>query len=83
MKPAPFAYFAPSGIEEAVALLAEHGDEAKVIAGGQSLVPMMAFRLATPSVLVDLNRVSGLEYGVPWPGIVRCGSFRGCASAVP
>ncbi len=62
MKPAPFAYFAPSGIEEAVALLAEHGDEAKVIAGGQSLVPMMAFRLATPSVLVDLNRVSGLEY---------------------
>jgi carbon-monoxide dehydrogenase medium subunit len=62
MKPAPFQYFTPQTVAEAVSLLAEHGDEAKVIAGGQSLVPMMAFRLATPSVLVDLNRVTELDY---------------------
>src|SRR3989442_12595727 len=62
MKPAPFEYAAPRSVSEAVGLLAHHGEDAKVIAGGQSLVPMMAFRLATPSVLVDLNRVSGLEY---------------------
>jgi aerobic carbon-monoxide dehydrogenase medium subunit len=49
-------------VEEAVSLLREHGDEAKVIAGGQSLVPMMAFRLATPSALIDLNAVSSLDY---------------------
>jgi carbon-monoxide dehydrogenase medium subunit len=62
MKPAPFRYFAPTSLEEAVGLLAQHGDEAKVIAGGQSLVPMMAFRLATPSVLVDLNGIGELAY---------------------
>src|SRR4051812_26469360 len=48
MKPAPFDYVAPTTVEEVVAVLAEHGDEAKVVAGGQSLVPMMALRLARP-----------------------------------
>jgi carbon-monoxide dehydrogenase medium subunit len=62
MKPAAFAYFAPNSLEEAVSLLAQHGDEAKILAGGQSLVPMMAFRLATPAVLVDLNGVDELDY---------------------
>ncbi len=62
MKPAPFQYLTPQNLAEAIRLLAEHGDEAKVIAGGQSLVPMMAFRLATPSVLIDLNRVTELDY---------------------
>lgn len=62
MKPAPFDYLAPQSLEEAVSLLAQHGDEAKVLAGGQSLVPMMVFRLATPAVLVDLNRVGELDY---------------------
>jgi carbon-monoxide dehydrogenase medium subunit len=62
VKPAPFEYAAPDGLEEAVALLAEHGDDAKVIAGGQSLVPLLAFRLAAPSVLVDLNGVGELSY---------------------
>src|SRR3989442_11202942 len=62
MKPAPFEYFAPRTLEEAVGLLSQHGDEAKVLAGGQSLVPMMAFRLAMPSVLVDLNGVDELAY---------------------
>lgn len=61
MKPASFSYLAPESVEEAAALLAEHGGSAKVLAGGQSLVPLMNFRLATPSVLVDLNRVSGLD----------------------
>ena len=62
MKPAPFTYLAPHSLEEAVALLSQHGDEAKVLAGGQSLIPMMAFRLATPSVLIDVNGVAELEH---------------------
>ena len=51
MKPAPFKYVRPVSTEEALAMLAEHGDEAKVLAGGQSLVPMMNLRLARPEVL--------------------------------
>jgi carbon-monoxide dehydrogenase medium subunit len=61
VKPPPFAYVAPASVDAAVAALAEHGEDAKVIAGGQSLMPMLAFRLARPSVLVDLNRVPGLD----------------------
>src|SRR2546422_6801399 len=75
MKPAPFSYFAPGSLEEAVGLLSQHGEEAKVIAGGQSLVPMMAFRLATPSVLVDLNAVASLEYGRIEGGAVVLGAL--------
>ncbi len=62
MKPAPFRYFAPACLDECVALLGEHGDEAKLLAGGQSLVPMMNFRLAKPAALIDLNGVSELDY---------------------
>ncbi|MEE8300875.1 MAG: xanthine dehydrogenase family protein subunit M [Candidatus Tectomicrobia bacterium] len=62
MKPAPFSYVAPATVEEAVALLEEHGDTAKLLAGGQSLVPMMNFRLARPNYIIDLNRVEGLDY---------------------
>jgi carbon-monoxide dehydrogenase medium subunit len=61
MKPAPFEYFDPRTTEEAVGLLATHGDDAKVLAGGQSLVPMLALRLARPSVLIDVNRIGGLD----------------------
>lgn len=61
MKPAPFRYERPETVEEAAALLAEHGDEAKVLAGGQSLVPALNLRLVRPSVLVDVNRVAGLD----------------------
>ena len=61
MKPAPFRYERPETVEEAAALLAEHGDEAKVLAGGQSLVPLLNLRLARPAVLVDVNRVAGLD----------------------
>jgi len=65
MKPAPFDYYAPTTVEQALAHLAEHGDEAKVLAGGQSLVPMMNFRLVQPSVLVDLNPIPDLAYIKP------------------
>ena len=60
MRPAPFDYVAPRTVDEALDLLARHGDEAKVLAGGQSLVPMMNMRLVRPAVVVDLNRVAGL-----------------------
>ena len=61
MKPAPFKYLAPGTVEEALAALAEHGDDARPLAGGQSLVPLMNMRIARPTVLVDLNRVAGLD----------------------
>ena len=62
MKPAPFKYYAPTTVEEALAHLAEYGYDAKALAGGQSLIPMLNFRLAQPSVLVDLNNISELFY---------------------
>jgi len=62
MKPAPFDYFSPATVDEALALLVEHGGDAKPLAGGQSLIPAMNFRLARPAVLVDLNRISELAY---------------------
>jgi CO/xanthine dehydrogenase FAD-binding subunit len=65
MKPAPFQYYAPTTVDEALAHLAEHGWDAKVLAGGQSLIPMMNFRLAQPAVVVDLNSVSELSYIQP------------------
>ena len=60
MKPAPFDYHAPETVEDCLSLLAQYGDEAKILAGGQSLVPMLALRLARPEVLVDINRVRDL-----------------------
>jgi carbon-monoxide dehydrogenase medium subunit len=60
MIPAPFEYFAASSAEDALALLAEHGEDAKLLAGGHSLLPMMKLRLATPAVLVDIGRLDEL-----------------------
>jgi carbon-monoxide dehydrogenase medium subunit len=60
VKPPPFGYCAPTTLAEATSLLAQHGDEAKVIAGGQSLIPLLSLRLARPTVLVDLNGVPEL-----------------------
>ena len=60
MKPAPFLYSRASTVGEALAVLTEHGDEAKVLAGGQSLIPMLNFRLARPGVLVDITRIPEL-----------------------
>lgn len=62
MKSPPFTYHAAANTEEAIALLAEHKDDARVLAGGQSLVPLMNFRLARPAHLVDINRVTELNY---------------------
>jgi carbon-monoxide dehydrogenase medium subunit len=59
--PASFEYFAPTTLEEALAILADRGDEAKVLAGGQSLIPLMKLRFAAPPAIVDINRVSGLD----------------------
>ena len=61
MKPAPFAYHAPETTADAVAILREHGDEAKALAGGQSLVPLLALRLTRFGHLVDLNRIPELQ----------------------
>lgn len=62
MKAAPFEYFAPTSVEETCAFLARYGDDAKILAGGQSLVPMLALRLAQPAVLIDINPVRELDY---------------------
>jgi carbon-monoxide dehydrogenase medium subunit len=62
VKPAPFAYHRAHSVDEAVALLRELGDEAKILAGGLSLVPMMNFRLARPSALIDVTKIMGLSY---------------------
>lgn len=62
MKPSAFEYHNPQSVEEAVELLDRYGDEAKIIAGGQSLVPMMNFRLARPEILIDINGIKELEY---------------------
>jgi len=62
MKPAAFEYLKPTTLENVLSLLAQHGSSAKLIAGGQSLVPMMNFRLATPEILIDINGLSSLDY---------------------
>ena len=75
MKPAEFAYCAPGTLEEARSLLAEHGYDAKLLAGGQSLVPLMNLRLARPAVLVDLNRVDELAFVESGGEAVRIGAM--------
>src|SRR5208282_1853669 len=62
MIPAPFDYARVGSAEEAIALLVEHGDEAKLLAGGHSLLPLMKLRLATPAVLIDIGRIGDLSY---------------------
>ena len=61
MKPAPFKYIAATSLEQALALKAQHGDEAKFLAGGQSLIPAMNFRLARPAILIDINGIEALH----------------------
>src|SRR6476660_9954894 len=62
MKPAPFEYQAPSSLDAALDLLARRGGDAKVLAGGRSLIPMMNFRLAEPALLVDINKLAELDF---------------------
>jgi len=75
MKPPRFEYAAPQKTDEAVALLSQYGDRAKVLAGGQSLVPLLNFRLARPEVLVDVNRVAELAYVRPLQSGVAIGAL--------
>lgn len=75
MKPAPFAYRAPDTIEAALELLSEYGEESRLLAGGQSLVPLMVMRMARPAVLIDLNRCRGLSYLEIDRGVLRCGAM--------
>ena len=75
MKPAPFKYHAPTTVDGMVALLAEFGDVGKVIAGGQSLVPTMNFRLARPDCLFDLNGVTALDFLRAEHGKLRIGAL--------
>ena len=75
MKPAPFTYAAPSTLEEAITLLSEHGDAVKLLAGGQSLMPMLNLRLARPQYIVDLNRIPGLDYIAERDGMLVVGAL--------
>lgn len=76
MKPPPFEYHAPRTLDEVVGLLAQHGYDAKILAGGQSLIPTMNFRLSQPAVLIDINRVAELSFIQPTrEGGVRIGAL--------
>lgn len=75
MKPPKFHYFAPQSVVEALALLAEHAEEARVLAGGQSLVPLMNMRLVHPGVLVDINSIHELAYVKAWDGGLAIGAL--------
>jgi CO/xanthine dehydrogenase FAD-binding subunit len=75
MKPPIFDYIAPTSIEAAVAALAEAGGEAKVLAGGQSLMPMLNFRLLRPSILVDINRIAALSFITDTADSIRIGAL--------
>jgi len=75
MKPAPFDYFAPRTVDHAFDLLAKHGEDGKVLAGGQSLVPAMNFRLARPALLIDINRIGNLDYVREENGELRIGAL--------
>jgi carbon-monoxide dehydrogenase medium subunit len=75
VKPAPFEYHRPSTVDEVTELLARHGPDAKLLAGGQSLVPAMNFRLAQPAVLIDLERVAGLAELREEGGVLRMGAM--------
>jgi CO/xanthine dehydrogenase FAD-binding subunit len=74
LKPAPFEYSRAASIAEACALLARHGDSARLIAGGQSLIPMMAMRVVRPAFLVDINEIAALKFVKPEKDAVRIGA---------
>ena len=74
MYPPSFEYFAPSTLDEALAILERFGDEAKPLAGGQSLIPLMKLRFAVPRAVVDLNRIAGLDVLAEDRGTLRIGT---------
>ncbi len=73
--PAAFEYVAPGSVAETVSLLQQHGYDAKIIAGGQSLIPMMRFRVLQPKVLIDIGRIPGLDYLKEEDGYLRIGAL--------
>jgi len=75
VKPSAFVHHAPRGVDEAIALLAEVGHDAKVLAGGQSLIPILNMRLSAPGHLVDINRISGLDTVEVTPDAVHIGAL--------
>jgi CO/xanthine dehydrogenase FAD-binding subunit len=75
MKPAPFEYHAPDSLEQALGLMSQHAGEAKILAGGQSLVPAMNFRIVQPGLLLDLNRVQALSYICEEDDVIRVGAM--------
>ena len=75
MKPAPFEYHAPDSLAQALELMSQYADAAKILAGGQSLVPAMNFRVVQPSVLIDLNRVAELSYVHEADNVLRIGAM--------
>jgi carbon-monoxide dehydrogenase medium subunit len=75
MKPVSFRYFVPRTVVDALDLLAAHGQEGKILAGGQSLVPAMNFRLARPANLIDINRIDALDYVREHGGELRIGAL--------
>lgn len=75
MKPAPFTYASPTTVDDVIALLDTHGEAAKLLAGGQSLTPMMNLRLASPEYVIDLNRIEGLDYMEERDGVLAIGAM--------
>ena len=75
MIPAAFEYFTPNTLSEAIALLEEHGDEAKILSGGHSLIPMMRYRLASPEKIVDINGIPDLDYIKEEDGYLKIGGL--------
>jgi carbon-monoxide dehydrogenase medium subunit len=75
MIPQSFEYFRPESISEAIALLQEHGDGAKILSGGQSLIPMMKIRLARPDCIIDINRLADLHYVKEEAGFLKIGGL--------
>jgi len=75
MIPRSFEYFSPRTLEEAVALLQKHGPDAKLLSGGQSLIPMMKLRLVSPDYIVDINRIPGLDYISESDGHLKIGAL--------
>jgi aerobic carbon-monoxide dehydrogenase medium subunit len=75
MYPASFEYVAPTTLDEALAVLEEHGDEAKVLAGGQSLIPLLKLRFAAPRVVVDINEISELDHLEEQGGALHIGTL--------
>jgi len=75
MIPPAFEYLRPNSIPEAIALLEQHGDDAKILSGGQSLIPMMKLRLARPAYLIDINRISGLSFIKEEDGFLKIGGL--------